>query len=322
MLDKALILLIKKELKKIKTRYEEKYGAVIFDVKAKSFNGVIVLDGVVLSEKQKNEVFLATKEIIKNSKVENKIKVLSDSKNKLEIGWGVITAEVADIWAKLSDKKNIIGKTRASQALKGDFVRILARKGNWRLAQTCDLAIGWINKYQVSSIKYQVSDKKWIKGKRAKKNEILRIRLTKDVQKKFICFLKKYLNSRYLLGGMTERGIDCSGLAQKFYSDIFGILLPRHSGDQALCGEKIEPGAAHFGDLVFLRRRASKQAHIGVVIKKNQKSIPITRDKNQNLGDFLVLSAMRESGGVVIENLSEILKYYNLISIKRIISSC
>lgn len=312
-MNKFLISKIKNELQNIKSRYEQKYGAAIFAVKVKSFNDFIILRGIVLSEKQKNEIFLAVKEIIKDSKIENEIKVLSDSKDKLEIGWGIIAVEVADIWAIVPDKKKLGG--RASQALKGDFVRVLARKGNWRLVQTRDLAIGWIIKHQVSSIKYQASDKKWIKGKRAKKNEILRIRLTKDIQKKFIYFLKKYLNAPYLLGGATERGIDCSGLAEKFYSDIFGILLPRHSGDQALCGEKIEPGAAHFGDLVFLRRKAAKFAHIGIVVEKFKTSIA----KRQTFDNILILSARRENGRTVIQNLSEILKFYNLIFIKRII---
>lgn len=314
-MQKLLTIKILNELKKIKKRYKERYGAVIFDVKIKNIDGAIVFQGIVLSRKQKNEVYSAAKEITKDAAIKNEIRVLSDPKEKLEIGWGVIMIDIADVWAKLSDKKTITGGTRATQALKGDFVRVLAEKGALRLIQTRDMAVGWINASNLAISKRETVKKKWMRGKRAPAGEIIKKRLTKNIQKNFIRFLKKYLNVPYLLGGMTDKGIDCSGLTEKFYSDIFGIILPRHSGTQALCGEKIELSSARFGDLVYMRNIASKRAHIGMVVEKFEKrSI-----KLKNLNNILILNARMETGRVSIEYLSEILRLYNLISVKRII---
>jgi len=313
-MERALILSIEKEIKNIKSRHKQKYGMVFFDVQVKNINDVVILEGIVLTERQKNEVGLMAKEIIKNNKIENKIKVLSDPKEKLEIGWGVINVGVADIWAKLQEEKKIIGKSLASQALKNDFVRVLAKKNKWSLTQTCDQAIGWIEKYQISNIKYQISKQKWERIKRADQNKAIRVHLDRGIQNKFLHFLKKYLTAPYLLGGATEKGIDCSWLTQRFYLDIFGITLPRHSGDQAICGEKIELGAACFGDLIYLRRKETKLAHIALVAEKIKK----IKTKRRNFNNILILNSRPEKG-VAIEYLPEILKSYDLISIKRII---
>lgn len=314
-MEKSSILKIKKELQNIKFRYEKKYGAVIFNVKIKSLNGAIFLEGMVLSEKQKNEVFLVVKENIKDIKIKNKIKILGDFEENLEIGWGVVISDIADIWAKFPNRKNIIDATRASQALKSDSVRILARKNKWLLIQTRDLAIGWIDSSQIIISKRDTIKKEWEKIKRAKPEEIIKKKPVKNIQNKFLGFLNKYLNAGYLLGGMTEKGIDCSGLTEKFYSDVFGIMLPRHSGDQALCGEKIELKAAHFGDLIFLRHKKSKFAHIGIVAEKIER----LKSEDRNFEHILILNSRLEKKGVIIEDLFEILRSYNLISVGRII---
>ena len=56
MVSKLLISLIKNALKEIETRYRVKYGVAFFDVKIKATKNSIVLEGKVLSDRQKNEV--------------------------------------------------------------------------------------------------------------------------------------------------------------------------------------------------------------------------------------------------------------------------
>lgn len=349
-MQKILIIKIQKELEKIKMRYKSRYGAAFFDVKIKNLGGGIFLEGIVLTARQKKETFLAVQEILKDIKFKNKIKVLGEPKENLEIGWGIVKSDIADIWGIFPGKKkhNIISaansgcnqatcgernpaiygeQSRATQAVKSDAMRILAQKGTYYLAQARDLTIGWINKHQVSSIKHQAKRKKRFAAKRPKNGELLNVNLTNKIRNKFIDFLKKYLYVPYVRGGATELGIDCSGLVQKFYWEIFEILLPRHSADQAGYGEKASLGSARFGDLVFLRRKIKKYSHIGIIIEADQRLLNgklagQAKTKNQKIGNFLILNARREKDGVAIQSAEEVLKDYNLISVKRIISFC
>lgn len=57
-----------------------------------------------------------------------------------------------------------------------------------------------------------------------------------------------FLGSPYLWGGLSARGIDCSGLTQQVYR-LNGVALPRDADQQALFGRPVE--AALPGDLFF-----------------------------------------------------------------------
>ena len=57
-----------------------------------------------------------------------------------------------------------------------------------------------------------------------------------------------FLGSPYLWGGLSSRGIDCSGLTQQVYR-LNGVALPRDADQQALCGRPVDVAAP--GDLLF-----------------------------------------------------------------------
>ncbi|MCX7706194.1 MAG: LysM peptidoglycan-binding domain-containing protein [bacterium] len=98
-----------------------------------------------------------------------------------------------------------------------------------------------------------------------------------------------FINTPYRLGGLSRKGIDCSGLVKKSY-EAAGICLPRTSREQAKEGEIVPISAIKPGDLLFFGKKG-RINHVGIYI-----------------GDNKFIHASRESGKVVIANLDE--SYY------------
>lgn len=79
----------------------------------------------------------------------------------------------------------------------------------------------------------------------------------------------EWLKTPYRRGGMSHKGMDCSGLASTIYKNVFDIKLQRSSRDiskvdvEDISKEELKPG-----DLVFFAtsRRAKGVNHVGVYL--------------------------------------------------------
>jgi cell wall-associated NlpC family hydrolase len=74
---------------------------------------------------------------------------------------------------------------------------------------------------------------------------------------------RPWLGVPYRLGGVTERGIDCSGLVQRLVYEVLGVLMPRHSSDQLQVAPRPGPGTA-VGDLSFMWSEREGLCHVGI----------------------------------------------------------
>lgn len=87
----------------------------------------------------------------------------------------------------------------------------------------------------------------------------------RDVKRALYGELNRWRGTRYLLGGMGQKGIDCSGLAYVVYRDVFGMVLPRTTEGQESVGDSVGRNDLEAGDLVFFKTGIFKR-HVGIYI--------------------------------------------------------
>ena len=80
----------------------------------------------------------------------------------------------------------------------------------------------------------------------------------------------KFLGYRYVYGGSSPSGFDCSGFTSYVYKQ-FGYSLNRSASDQLKNGVAVSRGELQPGDLVLFRKNTSRPAsHVWIYIGNNQ----------------------------------------------------
>lgn len=73
-----------------------------------------------------------------------------------------------------------------------------------------------------------------------------------------------YMGVPYLWGGMSSKGMDCSGLVRMAYA-AQGRLLPRDAWQQALEGREVAADSLQAGDLIFFGNRTTgRVTHVAI----------------------------------------------------------
>ena len=76
---------------------------------------------------------------------------------------------------------------------------------------------------------------------------------------------RRYLGSPYEWGGMSERGIDCSGLVHMAFRRC-GLLVPRDADQQEEAGEEVAEAELMPGDLVCYEGHIAFWAGNGAIL--------------------------------------------------------
>jgi len=85
---------------------------------------------------------------------------------------------------------------------------------------------------------------------------------------------QSYKGTKYKYGGMTKKGIDCSGLMCVSYKEA-GVSIPRTSSAQSQHGARKYIGELAPGDLVFFgaKPKSKKVTHVGMVSRVTKEGV-------------------------------------------------
>ncbi len=118
-----------------------------------------------------------------------------------------------------------------------------------------------------------------------------------------IAYAKKFIGVRYVYGGKSPSGFDCSGYVGYVYKN-FGVSLNSSASSMYSNGTRVSKAALRAGDLLFFDASSRKSAgaidHVGIYLGNNQ-----------------FIHASTSNGKVLIQSLSEYRGTY--IGAKRVI---
>ena len=80
---------------------------------------------------------------------------------------------------------------------------------------------------------------------------------------------KKFIGTKYVYGGTSTAGFDCSGYVRHVYSQM-GVALPRTSKAMYETGTAVKKDDLQAGDLVFFNTSGKGISHVGIYIGDNK----------------------------------------------------
>ena len=158
--------------------------------------------------------------------------------------------------------------------------------------------------YPVTEISKNNAKKKPVKNLTVKKNNAFVVEEAEEdvfedsaaeklesIKRQIISHAKTFEGTRYKFGGMTEAGMDCSGLVCVAFEKE-NISLPRISRDMATKGIPVSEDEVAEGDLVFFKTsRKNTINHVGIIVETNNGNI---RFIHSSTSAGVIISSMNE----------------------------
>ncbi len=245
------------------------YKGEIFKVVSKSSNGwykVILNDGTTgwVSGKYVN----LTNEVDNSNipgfvgKDEKAIKKETSNPNQ-----GTVNSKVGLNVRSGAGTKNAVISTLPSNAV----VNIIGKENGWYKIKLANGNIGYVGanyiKADTSANKSangeDVSSGTKVDNNNAKKN--VSNPTSTVTGNKIVDFAQTLLGTRYVWGGTTTNGFDCSGFTQYVYKKAAGVSIPRVSRAQATAGSHVDSKSMKAGDLLYFDTMGGgRTSHVGI----------------------------------------------------------
>lgn len=155
-------------------------------------------------------------------------------------------------------------------------LRLLEVEDAWVQVRTAEGKVGWVSRRYVGTGPTQAGQLAAYAARRDK----------------LILAARSRLGVRYVWGGSSDSGYDCSGFVMAMYEKL-GVELPHSSAEQFKLGRPVSKDELMIGDLVFFTTYRPGPSHVGIYIGERK---------------FIHASSSRRGRGVKISSLDE--SYY------------
>ncbi len=199
-------------------------------------------------------------------------------KDESNLPIGTVTGSVVNIRKVPSTSNN----KPITTVKKGQELKIADEKNGWFQVILPNGTKGWI------------TGEYFVKGKLTDRGSSSRGVRVNTTASKLISFAKSYLGTRYVYGGESPSGFDCSGFTYYVFKH-FGTKIPRTASKQGLelPGDKLSRSQLQKGDLVFFKTRSGNSVtHVGIYLGSDQ----------------FIHSSSPSAGGVIISSMNQ--SYY------------
>lgn len=195
---------------------------------------------------------------------------------------GIVSASVVNVRSKPDISSDILAKLE-----KGTKVDIYERSGDWYRISIGNERFGWINKDFLSvrsetvsrGLTTDVAAPVTVKAEDEVFDDSQGTDITdegatdednsgvNETRKEIVAYAKQFIGVKYVYGGSTPKGFDCSGFVGYVFKH-FGITLERASKDMGNGGTAVKKADLQPGDLVFFDTNGGLNGirHVGIYI--------------------------------------------------------
>lgn len=189
------------------------------------------------------------------------------------ISAGIVTGSVVNVRSKPDISSEVLTKLN-----EGSKVDIHEKSGEWYRISIGEGRFGWVNSEYLSvrsntvsrgltaDVVAPVQTADPADGKITEASD-----KAEDARQEIVAYARKLLGIRYVYGGSTTKGFDCSGFVSYVFKH-FGITLERASRDMGSSGTAVKKADLQPGDLVFFDTNGGLNGinHVGIYVGGNK----------------------------------------------------
>ena len=145
----------------------------------------------------------------------------------------------------------------------GSQLAVLSSKGMWSAVLMSDHSTGWVPTKYLRMTDQTIDVSQSLRPTDGPGGDAIYNVGQYSTRSKTVAQALRWLGTRYVYGGTTRRGIDCSAMIQNSFASC-GIKLPRTAATQAKVGTPVSPENLQPGDRLYFSASGSRIDHTGL----------------------------------------------------------